>query len=917
MMDNKRFIIIDGNSLINRAYYAMQRPMITGEGLYTQGIFGFLRMLKKIKKDHPAGYIGVAFDMKGPTFRHEQYDQYKAGRKGMPPELAMQMPVLKDVLDALRIKWIEKEGFEADDLIGTLARNGEEQGLEPLIVTGDKDELQLASEKTGVIITRKGISEFDYYDHDAMMEKYGFTPAQFIDCKALMGDNSDNVPGVPGIGEKTAVKLICEFGSVENLLENTARLKGKQKENIEANRQRILMSKMLVTIDVNVPVDIDLEEYRWEEPDYPELLKIYRKLEFKSFIKEIPGDKIEAEDVDEEVAGGADEAELRSQLVKALEATEKIIVREAADAAVLDEAIKEALSLDGHAGIKTFGDADKVGCSGMEKEILTGMGILVGNRFCYFDLENAELREKVREILEKRIREGGIAFCGTDLKMDYIRLMSLGLERFDSAADVTIAKYITESGRTSSDISLLAREHLAFEIESESEFADSVSQIDMFGDKTELMSDYAFRYCLVSRYLGMLFASKIASEGMTKIYKEVELPLIQVMAAMQYAGFNVDVEVLKEIGSELSAGIDRLTGEIYDLAGEEFNIKSPSQLGPILFEKLGLPAGKKTKKGYSTSAEVLEKIAGEHEIVPRILEYRSLTKLQGTYIDGLIPLIKDDGRIHAHFNQTVAATGRISSSDPNLQNIPVRTELGRMIRKAFVPRDEDSILMGADYSQIELRVLAHMSGDETLIEAFNRGEDIHRATAANVLGVPKDRITPLERSRAKAVNFGVIYGMSAFGLSSELGISRKKADNYIKDYFAKHEKVRSFMDEQVALAKSTGSVSTMLGRKRYIKEINASNYMVRQLGERLAMNSPIQGSAADIIKIAMINIYKALLPYRSELVLQVHDELIINTYREEEEEVKGLLRKTMEEAMELKVKLSVELNEGDNWYVLK
>lgn len=921
-----RLIIIDGNSLINRAYYAMQRPMITKEGIYTQGIYGFLRMLQKIEKEHPAGYIAVAFDMKAPTFRHKEYDDYKAGRKSMPPELAMQMPLLKEVLDAMRIKRVELEGYEADDLIGTIAKWGETQGLAPLIITGDRDELQLASDLTTVMITRKGISRFDLFDRQAMIDHYGFGPDQFIDLKGLMGDASDNIPGLPGVGEKTATKLILEFGSVESLLQNTDKLKGKLKENVEDNAQLAVMSKRLATIDRDAPLELNKEDFKWEEPDKAALLALYKKLEFTSFIRDLHADGADpaaggiALAADGAQADGNAPAQGGAPRQTPAEALAKIKTRRIWRIDDADGIAALGKAFDGSVILKTCGNTGAIGTAREAGAALTSAAFLAGDDLYYLALDGED-GPALKETLAALIKEKKPAFGGDDLKADYLRLMSLGLSEFETAFDTSIAEYVIDPSKSDYSIPVLAKEYFAYDLVTDADTQDTqlsfIADPDAEAKQKEAETAQAAAWCVLCRLVAGLQDETIAAEGLEKVYRDVELPLIQVMASMEYVGFAADAATLRTIGDGINARVDELTAQIYELAGEEFNIKSPAQLGPILFEKLGLPAGKKTKKGYSTSADILESLADRHPIIPAILEYRSLTKLTGTYIDGLLPLIREDGRIHAHFNQTITATGRISSSDPNLQNIPVRQELGRTVRKAFVPGGEDRILMGADYSQIELRVLAHMSGDEALIDAFNRGEDIHRATAAHVLGIPEDEITPAERSRAKAVNFGVIYGMSAFGLSSNLHITRKEADSYIKDYFAKHGKVKAFMDEQVALAKEQGYVTTILGRKRYIKEINASQYMVRQLGERLAMNSPIQGSAADIIKIAMVNIYRALQPYKSRLILQVHDELIIETYKDEESQIRDLLRETMEGAMDLAVKMSVDLNEGENWYVLK
>ena len=848
----KTIVIIDGNSLINRAYYAMQRPMMTSEGIYTQGIYGFLNMLSKIVKDYEPGYMAVAFDLKAPTFRHKEYDQYKAGRKKMPPELAMQMPLLKDVLDAMNIKKLEMEGFEADDIIGTVAVRAEEEGLEPLIITGDRDELQLATDVTKVIITKKGISQFEIYDSQAMIDKYGFTPTQFIDFKGLMGDQSDNIPGIPGVGEKTARKLIVQYGSVVGLVEHIDELPaGKVNDSIRDNTQQAVMSKMLATINTNVPIDIDFEEFKVEKPNYPELIKIYRKLEFNSFLKRLDSG-------DEDLAAEGETAvDIDGQI------PEPVIIKTKEDLGK----VENAFGKDASVIIKTFGNDDHKG-----RPEVYGVCLMKDKDFFYIDCGGEDITEAVAEMLNRLSPK----FSGHDLKKDYYALMWYGLDDPETEFDSAIGQYVIDPSRSSYDIKTMAFEHLAYNMENEKDHFSEKGQVDMFGDTSADYADYGAKWCVVAAALKAPIMKEIESNGLSDVTVKVEFPLIKVMAAMEKEGIAVDVSVLKEIGEVITARLDEISAQIYEYAGEEFNINSPVQLGEILFDKMGLTPGKKTKKGYSTSAEVLEKIADEHEIVPCILEYRTLSKLNGTYIEGLIPLIGNDGRIRAHFQQTVAATGRLSCTEPNLQNIPVRQDLGRQIRKAFVP-GEGMVFTGADYSQIELRVLAHMSGDPVLIEAFNEGQDIHRLTASRVLGVPEDEITPLQRSRAKAVNFGVIYGMSSFGLSTELHISRKEAEQYINDYFEKHAKVKEFMDSRVAECKEKGFVRTIMGRKRPVKEIHAGSYMVRQLGERLAMNSPIQGSAADIIKLAMIMVYDQIRKegLRSKLILQIHDELII------------------------------------------
>ena len=888
----KKIAIIDGNSLVNRAYYAMRNPMITKDGIFTQGIFGFINMLEKIRRDYEPEYMAIAFDMKAPTFRHKEYGEYKAGRRKMPPELAMQIPLLKDVLTAMNIKQLELEGFEADDIIGTIAKRAEEAGMSPYIITGDKDELQLASDTTRVIITRKGVSEFDIYDKQAMIDKYGFTPEQFIDFKGLMGDQSDNIPGVPGVGEKTATKLILEFGSVENLLANVENITPKGvKAKIEENAQMAVMSKRLATINTNVPIEINLDEFLIREPDYDALVEIYTKLEFNKFLKKLTIEN-----------GGRDLSDEKAAYNMSVDTSsfERLLVN--------DEETLKAIRLEGEAAIKVFGDYNH-----LAEPVIEGVAVISGGRYYYFDYQ------KLPGFIEW-LSEQDAVYIGHDLKRDYFMLMCKGADDFVTGFDTAIAQYVLDSGRSNYSLSALSNEYLHVTVEEEKAFLANNGQVDMFTDNVEAYMNYGFEVCSAVLNLMGIQKERLKQEELENVLYKIELPLVIVMAAMEKEGFRVDKGELTRFGEILSEKIDEISAQIFDMAGENFNLNSPVQLGDILFEKLGLPAGKKTKRGYSTSADILERIKDKHPIVPAVLEYRTLAKLKSTYIDGLIPLISGrDDKVHAHFNQTVTTTGRISCTEPNLQNIPIRQEMGRKLRRAFVPEAEGCVLVGADYSQIELRVLAHMSHDETLIDAFNRGEDIHRATAANVLGVPEEQISIEERSRAKAVNFGVIYGMSSFGLSSELNITRRDADEYISTYFQKHTAVKAFMDGQVEFCKEHGYVTTIMGRKRYIKEIKASAYMVRQVGERLAMNTPIQGSAADIIKIAMIKVYNAIKEQglKSRMILQIHDELIINTYEDEREAVEKLLVENMEAAYEMAVKLKADLNEGVNWYELK
>ena len=883
---DKKIVIIDGNSLINRAYYAVQRPMITREGIYTQGIYGFINMLNKIEGDYEPEYLTVAFDLKAPTFRHLEYEEYKAGRKAMPPELVMQMPLVKDVLSAMNIKILEMEGYEADDIIGTVAKAAEEQGIEPLIITGDKDALQLVTEKTKVIITKRGITDFEIYDPGKMEERYGLTPSQFIDLKGLMGDSSDNIPGIPGVGEKTGIKLLEQFGSIENLLTHTEDISSaKLRLKVEENAQLAVMSKRLATINTNVPIEFSMDELTLEEPDYESLIEIYTKLEFNSFLKKL---KVPAK------------AET-SQFTE-MDVTKEILENR-------EEVSEKLAKLRGEIYLKVFGNM-----SHTELPYIEGVFLMDDASAYYIDAVKIP-PENIAEILNKF----DFHLIGHEIKDDIYCLMSRGLENFNILFDTAIAEYVLEPGKSSYSLKNIVLEKLHCDIDTAQDISEG-GQLDFFNDNRKEQLDSGVKLGSAVKALKEGQLARLEKEGLLKVFEEAELPLIEVMASMEREGVKVNGRFLEEFGADLKSRISQLEEEIYSQAGCEFNINSPLQLGNVLFETLGLPPlGKKTKRGYSTSADVLEKIKDKHPIVNSVLVYRNLTKLNSTYVEGMKPLICQDGKIRAHFQQTVTATGRISCTEPNLQNIPIRQELGRTLRKAFTADDEEHVLISADYSQIELRVLAHLSGDDDLIKAFNNGEDIHRATASRVLGVPFDKVTPQERSRAKAVNFGVIYGMSGFGLSEELNISRKEAEKYIQEYFLKHGKAKEYMDRQISMCREKGYSETILGRKRPIHEINATSYMIRQLGERLAMNSPIQGSAADIIKLAMIKVYRKLKESfpDTKLLLQVHDELILCAPKKDKEAVKALLKENMEDAISLSVKLVADVNEGYSWYDLK
>ena len=909
--------------------------MITKSGLYTQGVYGFLNMLNKINTDYRPDYITVAFDRKAPTFRHLEYADYKAGRKKMPPELAMQLPLLKEVLTAMKIKILEIDGFEADDIIGTVARKAEAEGMEPLIISGDKDELQLASEKIKVLITKKGISEFDLYDEAAMYEKYGFSPEQFIDFKGLMGDPSDNIPGIPGVGEKTALKLVQEFGSVENLIANADQITSKAlKEKIEENAQLAIMSRRLATINTEVPIEINFEEFKSEEPDYDALIDLYIKLEFNSFLKKmqpLKTGKAESEKTSygrtaadtPEMAGPADFGFIgySGSMHKAAKAKDRSDLKQILISRENDlEPLREDLKEDQTVILKVFNDHNH-----KDIPLIYGINILSTNANYFIRTEGTDLLKPLEGIL---LRDG-IKISGHNLKDDYYALMANGFSGlaaseksdsvFDTEFDAVIAQYLIDPSRSDYGLKSMMLEYFHEDMEEESGFLSDNGQIGFLVPTEQKYMEYGAKWCVSVEKLITVLSYKLNQEDLETVFYEVELPLVEVLASMECRGFAVDRKELMDAGAVIGDKINELTVKIHRLAGEEFNINSPQQLGVVLFDKLGLPYGKKTKRGYATGIEILEKLKDDYEIVSLILDFRMYSKLKSTYIEGLLPLIHKDGKIHAHFQQTVAATGRISCTEPNLQNIPIRQELGRKLRKAFVPESDEYVLMGADYSQIELRILAHLSQDPLLIDAFNHGDDIHKITASKVFGVPEDQVTPLQRSNAKAVNFGVIYGMSGFGLSTELNITRKEAEKYIGEYFKKYTKVKEFLDGLVAGCKEKGYVTTIMKRKRIIHEINASNYMVRQLGERLAMNSPIQGSAADIIKLAMIKVYRELTreKTKSKLILQVHDELIIQTHKTELEKVKKLLEENMENAVKLSVALTSELSTGKNWYDLK
>lgn len=848
----KKIIIIDGNSLMNRVFYALP-PMNTRDGKNTNAIYGLSVILLKIIEDYKPNYIAAAFDKKAPTFRHLEYQDYKAGRKKMPEELAEQFEPAKQLLRAFNVGIYEIEGYEADDIIGTMAKLYEQQGFEVLILTGDRDSLQLVSDNIKVIFTKKGIKDIEVYDKSTIKEKYGITPNQIIDLKGLMGDASDNIPGVPGVGEKTALKLLIEYGNVEEIYNNLDKISAKKlKENLEHNKEQAFLSKKLATINCNVPLEYKLEEMDINNANYIEVKNKFEALEFKSLISKI---KIEEDEENAEKEQDKFQCELSYNIEK----------------------LKEHILNRGKVTFYYDKDNDLV--------IFEG-GFVV----------KSEKIEELKYILENNNLEKNTF----NAKPFILFLMQNNIKLLNLKNDLAVINYLLNPSKDYTDTTKIIAEML------ETNGKDvTLESLAYFTNKLDSFIEDRLK--------------EITNLKLTNLLYDVEMPLIEVLAFMEYIGFKVNKEVLHEIGFKLSEEIDKLTVEIFELAGEEFNINSPKQLGVILFEKLGLPVVKKTKTGYSTNAEVLDELIDKHEIVSKIINYRQLVKLKSTYIDGLSAAIAKDGKIHSSFNQMVTATGRISSTEPNLQNIPIRLEQGREIRKAFEPSNKDYLILSADYSQIELRVLAHISGDENLIDAFVHGEDIHRKTASEVFNVPLNDVTSLQRSRAKAINFGIVYGLSDFGLSRDLKISRKEAKEYIENYFRRYLGVKKYMEKVIADAKENGYVSTIMNRIRYIPEINASNRNIKMLGERLAMNTPIQGSAADIIKVAMVNVYNKLKErnMKSRLILQVHDELVLEVYKDELEIVKELVKSEMEQAIILKVPLLVDMKWANNWYDAK
>ncbi len=870
---SEKIVLIDGHSILNRAFYGLP-DLTNAEGLHTNAIYGFLTIMFKILEEEKPEYLTVAFDVHAPTFRHEMYDAYKGTRKPMADELRQQVPVIKEVLGAMGIKTIEQAGLEADDLLGTISRRSEERGMEVSVISGDRDLLQLATEHVKIRIpkTRQGRTEVeDYYSED-VKNRYQVTPLEFIDLKALMGDTSDNIPGVPSIGEKTAARIITEYHSIENAYAHVEELKPpRASKALKEHWELAVMSKTLAIIEVHADFAYDFEEARLGNIYTEEAYAYFQRLQFKNLLSKF------------DVTAPANSVEDHFRVIESkTEATE--IFRKAAQADCVGAAIFKDLENVLPLFVQEAG-VGGIALSFSQEDILCIR--------CNAELSGEWLLKELEMIAEKTNR-----FVVFDLKA---QMEFLKIQRKDNCFDATVAAYLLNPLKSDYTYEDVAREQLDLILE----------------DKTDLTTKVCYEAYTAYASSAKL-EKRLKEDGLWSLFEEIEMPLVFTLYDMEKNGVKVEAEALKLYGDQLGDKIVELEKEIYEDANETFNINSPKQLGVVLFENMKIPGGRKTKTGYSTAADVLEKLAPEYPIVAKILEYRQLTKLKSTYADGLAGYIQEDGRIHGKFNQTVTATGRISSTEPNLQNIPVRVELGRMIRKVFVP-EEGYVFVDADYSQIELRVLAHCSGDEQLIKAYREEADIHRITASQVFHVPFDEVTDLQRRNAKAVNFGIVYGISSFGLSQDLSITRKEAAKYIEDYFHTYPGIKAFLDDAVAHAKENGYVKTLFGRRRPVPELASSNFVQRSFGERVAMNAPIQGTAADIMKIAMIGVNKRLKEQKlkSRLVLQVHDELLIEAYHAEIDTVKEILREEMEQAASLDVPLEIDMHTGNNWYEAK
>ena len=874
---SKKIVLIDGHSILNRAFFGVP-PLTNSEGRQTNAVYGFLNIMFKILDEEKPDYLTVAFDRSEPTFRHQMFDAYKGTRKPMAQELREQVPVMKEVLQAMGIKIVEMPGYEADDLLGTIAGMAEVQGMDVSIISGDRDLLQLATEKVKIRIPktkRTGTEIEDYYAAD-VVERYQVTPKEFIDVKALMGDSSDNIPGVPGIGEKTATNLIVAYKSIENAYAHLEEITPKRaKTNLEEHYDMAQMSKTLATIEVHAPIEFDLEAAKLTDLYTPEAYVYMKRLEFKNMLTRFSDDMSQQNDLEQyfHVYHELDEIQNFFDGFTAKEAAVSFF--------------EEAGTVYGLAVAESNQNVVYLTCGGFVTE-------------GYLEEQAQKLCDRLDTLMTPDLK--GL-------------LKHVHVSETQKCIDTTIAAYLLNPLKNEYTYDDLAKDILGQMVPSQVDLLGKLKIKKAADEKPEALELLACYQAYTCIYAKDQLLKQLEEHGMKKLYEEIEMPLVFVLADMEKEGIRAEKAELESYGAQLTGRIAELETSIYEKAGETFNINSPKQLGVILFEKLQMPNGKKTKTGYSTAADVLERLAPDYPIVSEILEYRQLTKLKSTYADGLALCIASDGRIHSTFNQTITATGRISSTEPNLQNIPIRMELGRLIRKVFVPK-EGYVFIDADYSQIELRVLAHMSADQNLIAAYQHAEDIHRITASQVFHTPLEEVTDLQRRNAKAVNFGIVYGISSFGLSQDLSITRKEAEGYIASYFETYPGIKTFLDRLVSDAKEKGYAETMFGRRRPVPELASSNFMQRSFGERIAMNSPIQGTAADIIKIAMIRVKQRLdrEQLKSKLILQVHDELLIEAAADEEEYVKTLLAEEMRHAADLAVTLEVDVQSGRNWF---
>lgn len=879
----KKLVLIDGHSILNRAFYGV--PELTNsEGLHTNAVYGFLNIMFKILDEEKPDYLTVAFDLSAPTFRHKMYGGYKGTRKPMPHELVEQVPLIKEALTDMNVCVVTKEGYEADDILGTLAKRAEAEGMIVSVVSGDRDLLQLATDNIKIRIpkTKKGTTEIEDYNTAQVVETYGVTPVEFIDMKALMGDASDNIPGVPGIGEKTAGAIISKYHSIENAYEHVEELTpNKAKNNLKEYYEQAQLSKILATININTPLEYSFENAGLSDMFTKDAYQLFKRLEFKSILSRFEKNVESYND---------DELEKSFKIIEDLSDAEKVFT--------------------------AFGMADSVGIfmvpdknNGLFAVALSRTGDSGDGRTVYIPVGGFMTAEYLSDRTAKLVHvlhENGKKACFINLKE---QLDFLPIAESDGAEDMALMAYLLNPLKDTYQYDDIARDFLGMLVK---------SRADIMGKALYEESDKAYICACYNAYTAAraykVLEQRLEDEDMAGLYENIEKPLVYALKEMESNGILVDKDGLIAYGDMLKERIAVVEKEVYELAGTQFNINSPKQLGEVLFGQMGLPGGKKTKTGYSTSADVLEKLAPEHPVVGKVLEYRQLTKLNSTYADALLQYIGEDGRIHGKFNQTITATGRISSTEPNLQNIPIRMELGSRIRQVFIPKP-GFVFLDSDYSQIELRILAHMSDDENLIAAYNSDEDIHRITASQVFNTPLNEVTKAQRSNAKAVNFGIVYGISSFGLSQDLSISKKEAAKYIEKYFETYPKVHEFLNGLVSSAKEKGYSVTMFKRRRPIPELSSSNFMQRSFGERVAMNAPIQGTAADIIKLAMIGVYHKLkeLGLKSKLILQVHDELLIETAKDEVDIVKSILDEQMKNAARLSVALVVDTNEGSNW----